>query len=251
MHRMHRLAASLGLALATTALFAPQASAALLHATDTSQFPDLSSGYVSGTLNYTHPSGSATSGALVISNTPYALALGSTPDRQFDVAGARNQLIVAQINTDGTLNSSSQNTYDLTGTVTVDGKTYSGELLKGTPMAFGSMNTAAAGNGGLPGTAMYDLDVKVTGGLLKDLFGTDTYIRLAAERWSTFNGSFTQDFSGGKVSSNIRGFSPPIASYAPVPEPTTLVVLIAAGGAGLFVRHRRKIRRDDLEVASA
>ncbi len=249
MHRMHRLAVTLGLALVATTVFAPKASAALLHPTDTSQFPDLSSGYVSGTLHYIAPTGTATSGLLTVSNTPYALALGTTAATQFDVTGTRSQSIVAQINSDGSLNNASQNSYDLFGTVTVNGQTYSGELLKGTPTAFGSLNTAAAGNGGLAGTSMFDMDVKITGGLLQSLFGTDTYIRLAAERWSTFNGNFAQDFSGGKVTSNIRGFNPP--SPAPVPEPTTLVVLIAAGGAGLLVRHRRRIRRDDLETAAS
>ena len=137
MHRMHRFVATLGLILATTVVFAPKASAALLHSTDTSVFPDLSAGYVSGTLNYTAPTGSASTGSLQISNTPYALALGTTADRQFDVTGTRSQTLVAQINTDGTINTSSQNTFEEYGTVTVDGKTYSGELLKGTPVGFG------------------------------------------------------------------------------------------------------------------
>jgi hypothetical protein len=248
MHRMHRLAVTLGLALVATTVFAPKASAALLHPSDTSQFPDLSSGYVSGTVHYT-----AGTGQLMVQNTPYAIAFGPTASASADISatanGLRSQTIVASLNSDGTLNTAGTNQYDLFGTVTLNGKTYSGELLQGTPTAFGSLNTAAAGNGGIAGTAMYDMDIKITGGLLQSLFGTDTYIRLAAERWSTFNGSFSQDFSGGKVSSNIRGFNPP--SPAPVPEPTTLVVLIAAGGAGLLVRHRRRIRRDDLETAAA
>ncbi len=244
MHRMQRLAVTFGFALVASTFFAAKANAALLHPDDSSQFPDLSSGYVSGTINYT-----ANTGQLMVSNTPYALALGPTATSQYDVSatssGLRSQTIVAQINSDGTLNTAGTNQYELFGKVTVNGVTYSGELLQGQITGFGSLNTAAAGNGGVAGTSMFDFDVKVTGGLLASQFGTDTYIRLTAERWSTFNGSFTTDFSGGKVSSNIRGFEPP--QPAPVPEPTTLVVLIAAGGVGLLARHRRKIRRDDLQ----
>lgn len=256
MHRMHRLAVTLGLAIVATAVFSLQAPAALLHPNDSSQFPDLSAGYVSGTIHYT-----AGTGQLMVSNTPYAIAFGSTSSSSADVTamsnGLRSQTIVAAINPDGSLNTAGSNQYDLFGTTTINGKTYSGELLQGTPTAFGSLNTAAAGNGGVAGTSMFDMDVKVTGGLLQSLFGTDTYIRLTAERWSTFNGSFAQDFSGGKVNSNIRGFNPPSPIPAgqvgvpSVPEPTTLVVLIAAGGAGLLVRHRRRISRDDLEAAAA
>ena len=62
--------------------------------------------------------------------------------------------------------------------------------------------------GGSVAESMFDFDVSVTGGLLKNSFGSEAYIRLAAERWSTFNGSFTQDFSAGKIASNIRGYFP-------------------------------------------
>jgi len=247
MHRMQRLAVTLGLALAASTFFAAQAPAALIAPNDSSQFPDLSAGYVSGTINYT-----ASTGQLLVSNTPYALALGPTAGVQYDVSatsgGLRNQSIIASINPDGSLNTSGTNLYDLYGNVTVNGVNYSGLLLQGKVTAFGSLDTAMPGNGGIAGTSMFDFNVAVTGGLLASQFGTSTYIRLTAERWSTFTGSFTQDFSGGKVSSNIRGFMPP--SPAPVPEPTTLVVLLAAGGAGLWVRHRRQIRRNDLEVVA-
>ena len=52
------------------------------------------------------------------------------------------------------------------------------------------------------------------GGLLANAFGSEAYVRLTAERWSTFNGSFTQDFSAGKImANNIRGYyltAPPV-----------------------------------------
>jgi hypothetical protein len=246
MHRMHRLIVTLGIAIVATTVFAAKAPAALLHPNDSSAFPDLSSGFVSGTIHYT-----ANGGSLVVANTPYALATGPAANQSTDISanssGQRLQTIVANINSDGSL-ASGNNVYDLQGAVTINGQTYNGNLLHGNVVGFGSLNTAAPGNGGLVGTSAFDFDVKITGGLLASLFGTDTYVRLNAERWSTFNGSFTSDFSAGKVATNIRGFLPP--ANVPVPEPTTLVVLIAAGGAGLLVRHRRRIRRDDLETVA-
>ena len=243
MHRMRRLVVSLGLSIVATVALAPKASAALLHpADDASIFPDLSAGYVSGTQHYT-----ASTGQFVVVDTPYAMAFGQQGSQQFDIGatadGTRRQTIIAQLDNTGKLDPTGSNLYEVDGSVTMAGKTYSGILLQGTITGFGSQNTSATA----ANTAMYDMNVKITGGLLAQSFGTDTYVRLTAERWSTFTGDFTHDFSGGKVASNIRGFYqvPP----APVPEPTTLVVLIAAGGAGLFFRHRRRISRDELEAA--
>jgi hypothetical protein len=246
MDRKHRLALALGTTLAALAFSAPASRAALLHPTDTSQFPDLSAGFVSGTLQYT-----ASTGQLSIQNTHYALATGTSSSTQFDVvadpAGDRSQTINVTLNPDGTVNQGAANTYDLSGQVTLDGKTYSGLLLAGTPTAMGSLNLAAAPTN-VQGASMFDFDVNITGGLLANLFGSEAYVRLSAERWSTFNGSFAQDFSAGKIASNIRGFAP--AQPSPVPEPTTLVVLIACGGAGLLCRHRRRISREELEAVA-
>jgi hypothetical protein len=245
MDRTHRLALALG-TLAALAFSAPTSRAALLHPTDTSQFPDLSAGYVSGTMQYT-----ASTGQFAIQNTPYALAMGPTAAAQYDItadpAGERSQTIDVTLNPDGTVKQSANNTYDLFGQVTINGKTYSGLLLAGTPTAMGSLNLAAAPTN-IQGASMFDFDVNVTGGLLANAFGSEAYIRLTAERWSTFNGSFAQDFTGGKVASNIRGYS--IAPPMPIPEPSTLVVLLACGGAGLLTRARRRISREELEAAA-
>ncbi len=246
MERMHRLALALGTTFAALALSAPASRAALLHPTDTSQFPDLSAGYVSGTMSY-----SAATGNFAVQNTPYALAMGTSSSAQYDVvadpAGERTQMVNVTLNPDGTVNQAAKNSYDLYGQVTLNGKTYSGLLLEGTPTAMGSLNLAAAPTS-IQGASMFDLDVSITGGLLANVFGSEAYLRLTAERWSTFNGSFSQDFAGGKVASNIRGYfpTPPV----PIPEPTTLVVLIACGGAGLL-RRLRRIAREELEAPSA
>ena len=245
MDRKHRLALALGTTLVALAVSAPASRAALLHPTDTSQFPDLSAGYVSGTMQY-----AADTGQLSIQNTPYALAMGTSSASQFDVianaAGQRSQTMNVALNPDGTVKQGAANTYDLFGQVTLGGKTYSGLLLEGTPTAMGSLNLAAAPTN-LQGAAMFDFDVSITGGLLANAFGSEAYVRLTAERWSTFNGSFANDFAAGKIASNIRGYFP--TPPTPIPEPTTLVVLIACGGAGLLCRHRRRISREELEAA--
>jgi hypothetical protein len=192
---------------------------------------------------------SAATGNFAIQNTPYALAMGTSNSAQYDVvadpAGQRTQTLDVTLNPDGTVKQGASNTYDLYGQVTLDGKTYSGLLLSGTPTAMGSLNLAAAPTN-IQGASMFDFDVSVTGGLLASVFGSEAYVRLTAERWSTFNGSFSQDFAGGKVASNIRGYFD--SPNMPIPEPTTLVVLIACGGAGLLRRVRR-IAREELEAA--
>jgi hypothetical protein len=233
MERMHRFVLALGLSLAAIVLTAPATRAALLHPTDTSLFPDASGGYVSGTLSY-----NASTGAFAMQNTPYALALGTSAASQYDItatpSGQRSETLTVSLNPDGTVNPSGSNTFNLYGQVSINGNTYSGLLLSGTPTAMGSLNLAAPPTS-VQGSSLFDFDIKVTGGMLKNAFGSEAYLRMLAERWSTFNGSFTQDFSAGKIETNIRGYW--LAPPAPVPEPTTLVVLIA-GGVGIFFRRR-------------
>ncbi len=113
MDRMHRLALAVGVIYAALAS-APTSRAALLHPTDTSQFPDLSAGFVSGTMQY-----AADTGQLSIQNVPYALATGTSSSSQFDViadaANQRTQTLDVTLNPDGTVNQSAANTYDVYG----------------------------------------------------------------------------------------------------------------------------------------
>lgn len=223
------------------------AKAALIHPDDKTNFPDLSGGYVSGTANY-----SAATGAFQVQNVPFALALGAGPSDSYDVQstdnGLRSEILSVLLDSNGQLVPGSSSDFTLMGKVTIGSQTFSGILLKGSVHAgIGSLDLSQNPTN-IAGAAMFDLDIKIdkAQSLLGQAFsGGYAYLRLAVEKGSTFDGGFTKDFSGYKVSSNIRAYEglPP----APVPEPTTLVVLVAAG-AGLMFRHRRRITRCELEA---
>src|SRR5262249_51778980 len=133
----------------------------------------------------------------------------------------------------GNLVSSGTNTYSLYGSVTTNGQTFSGLLLSGTPTGFGSQDLTPVG---IQGASFFDVNMNVTGGALAPYFGPDAYIRIAPELQSTFTGSFTQDFSAAKATSNTRGYHSP--HPFPIPEPATVFVLVAGGGFGIFLRSR-------------
>ncbi len=77
----------------------------------------------------------------------------------------------------------------------------------------------------------------VTGGALAQFFGNEVYVRITPELESTFHGSFEENFSATKATSNTRSYNSP--QPFPVPEPATLLVLLA-GGIGGLIRHRRR-----------
>jgi hypothetical protein len=222
------------------------AKAALIHPNDTTTFPDLSAGYVSGTVNY-----SAATGVFQVQNVPFALALGPNATNSYDVTstsnGLRSETLTVTLDKNGNFVPGTSD-FSLYGQVTIGTQTFSGLLLKGTVyQGLGSLDLSQSPTN-VAGASMFDLDIKIdkSQSLLGQAFSSGyAYLRLAVERGSTFNGSFASDFAGYKVGSNIRSYDsvPP----APVPEPTTLVVLVAAG-AGLLFRHRRRIDRAELEA---
>ena len=68
---------------------------------------------------------------------------------------------------------------------------------------------------------MFDLNMKITEGKLKEAFGSEAYLRITPQAGSTFDGRFTIDFSSDKPLTNLR----PSRSGLPaaVPEPSDLV----------------------------
>ncbi len=246
MQRMHSFALKFGLTALIIAAVAPSAPAALLRPNDTREYPDVTA-FANGSQSYVYNQSSQT-GVFTLSNVPFLLTSGTTPGGGFVespvTANADNSLsekVTAVLDSNGNLVNSSRNSFQIVGTVVIDGQSYSGVLLSGTPTAFGSQTLKPmVGNEDL-----FDMTLQITGGSLASLYGPEAYVRVTAEANSTFNGVFTADFSSEKVLTNTHPIISTVPS--PAPEPTALVVLLACG-AGLLYRGRRRISSTELGV---
>jgi hypothetical protein len=244
MHRMRCDLAKVSLTLALAALLGQPSTtrADLIRPNATQSFPDLSSDIV-GTQSYSFTPATQ-SGVFQVQNSPAVLALGPSQSSETFVnnlpgGAASSQSLVMMLDANGNLLNNGTGSYSLFGSVTVDGKLYSGLLLQGTPTAFGY----ASPNPQAPAMGIYDANIKLTGGLLQSLYGNEAYMRIIAETNSTFTGAFNQSFIGLKAITNIRSYEAP--QLAPVPEPTAFAVLLACGGAGLAYHRRRTARSVD------
>lgn len=236
MHRMCHFVVLTGLALASTTLFAQQASAGLIRPGAGRVYPDIAAD-INGTVRYTYNSSSQT-GIFNVTNTPYLIAGGPNANQEFIIQpnsdGVRRQVLTVALDSNGNIRANDPaNNYELWGTINSGGQTFSGLLLRGRPTLFGSQDLDPVG---IPSSDVFDAALTITGGELSRYFGTDNYIRISPELESTFVGVFDRDFSGVKATSNIRTYDAPFPF--PIPEPTT-VLLLLAGGAGLIGRHRR------------
>ncbi|MFO0952443.1 MAG: PEP-CTERM sorting domain-containing protein [Isosphaeraceae bacterium] len=245
MHRMCHLvvnrsrvrtvpAAAAGLIL--VALFVPAARGDLIRPDASQAFPDMS-GDIVGTQNYVYDSNTQT-GLFRVSNAPSLLAVGPEASSEFFVTDTpdtvRRQTLQVKLDPSGNLLSDPSNSYALYGSVTVQGRTYSGLLLEGTPTGFGY----ARQNPQAPTMSVFDVNMKLSGGLLKDFYGPDAYLRVITEANSTFDGTFNRSFQGLKAMTNVRGYNAP--SPVAVPENSTFMVVLAFGGAGVLYRRRRR-----------
>jgi hypothetical protein len=233
-------AATAGLALIAFALLiASPARGDLLHPpSGGSSYPDIE-GAMNGSQSYTFNSATQT-GVFQYSDTPFALLLGPKSSDEYDIQpnsnGTRAQTLSLVLNQNGQVVNSPTNTYSLYGTVVVGGQTFNGLLLQATPTAFGSQSGSAT---------TFDMNMTVTGGALAQAFGPDLYLQLHPSLNSTFDGSFNHNFTTAVVCSSVVGPNSPNPS--PVPEPATIVVLIACG-AGFFANRRfRRTSLRDLE----
>jgi hypothetical protein len=242
MQRMHRPALIAGLTILVSAASAP---AALIRPNDTREYPDITA-FANGYQTYTYNPASQT-GVFQLSNVPFWITQGQAADGTFVESGVsptdanqKIQTVTAVLDSQGHLVDSPLNNFQMYGKVVVDGQTYTGLLLQGTPTAFGSLSLK-------PGTGnedIYDLTLKITGGSLASLYGQDAYVRVTSEANSTFTGVFNSDFSSEKVLTNTHPLSSTLPN--PAPEPTALVVFLACG-AGLFYRGRRRIALSEIE----
>ena len=214
-------------------------AAELIQAPGGRAYPDIA-GAVNGTQVYTYHVTTGT-GTFLVSNTPFLLTTGPGSGDNVDIApdsdGVRSQKLRLTLDRSGQLVPGGDQTYALYGSVVLDGQTYNGLLLLATPVQFG----AHGGTG-----AAFHLDMKVTGGLLAPAFGPAASLALRPTAESPFDGSFTANFHTTIESSNTVGYASS-ALAAPVPEPSTLVVLLACG-AGFCLQRRRRIARAELGI---
>ena len=229
---MHRMRHSLTFSLIALLIFtAGSVRADLIQPNATRAYPDIAAD-VNGVVNYTY---SNTGGLFTMKNTPFLLATGPNAGDEATILptsdGVRSQSLSVALDSKGNFVSNAQNNYQLYGTTTVGGQTFSGLLLQGTPTAFGSSD-----NGQFDA---FDLGIKITGGSLASAFGSNAYILIRPELQSSFTGAFDTNFSAQKATSNTRGNYNPVP---PVPEPATWMILIG-GGAGLAMFNRRRMRQ--------
>jgi hypothetical protein len=238
MHRMRCFVARAGLPFLIFALLAAgaPASAELIQSPGGRAYPDLA-GSITGSQAYTYNAVTQT-GTFQATNTPFLLSTGPTASHEAIVEpnadGTRTQELNLKLDQNGRLVSDPKNSYSLYGTVVLGGKTFQGLLLQATPTSFGSQG----GTG-----AAFNLDLKVTGGQLAQTFGPDLYMELRPSLGSGFDGSFDKSFQTTIDYSNTLGYRAPAATA--VPEPTTLVVLLA-GGAWIWLARRRRILPRDV-----
>lgn len=248
MHRMHTTASlkrirtsgwAWGLPLVLFAVLGGSASADLIRPVADRAYPDIAAD-VNGVVNYTYNAQTQT-GNFQVTNTPYLLAGGPAATQEFtitpDADGMRRQMVSVALDQNGNFLSSPNNSYQLWGTVIAGGQTYTGLLLQGVPTAFGSQYHPPTGS---QGSGIFDMNINVTGGALASAFGPDAYMSIEPELALTFTGSFAQDFSAQKATSNTRAYHAP--APFPAPEPTTLAFFLCCGAGVLAVRSRKGFR---------
>ena len=168
-------------------------------------YPDIAAD-INGVQDYDYDPTTRT-GLFQVTNTPFLLAMGSSIDDEYNVQpnseGVRRQTVQLKLDQHGRLIDDPENSYRLYGTVVVGGETFDGLLLEGTPRSFGAKAARAAG---IDEVSVYDLDMKITGGVLAERFGPDAYMRISPEVANTFDGSFSKSFAGVKAQSNTRAY---------------------------------------------
>jgi len=232
---MHRVIVLTGLAAFALSVAGPAARADLLHpSTEPQKYPDIIANLGKG-VSYTYDSTSQ-QGIFHLKNTAYVLVTGTNSNDEWDINpsadGSRYQVLNVTLDKNGNYVNDPGNLYQVYGSVTANGQTFSGLLLQGKPIDFATSNVG--------GVTQFQADLKLDGsGALSSFFGPDSYIHLVAETGNGFTGSWQQDFTISKVSSNTHGPHETPQPF-PVPEPTALV-LLAATGLGLAYRQRKRL----------
>jgi hypothetical protein len=224
---------------ACVSALAPCARGDLIRSSPSRSFPDIA-GDIVGAQTYTYDPVTET-GVFQVMNTPHLISLGPSPKEMFQMLpehdGTLTQSLQMKLDRHGKLINSPANTFEIRGTVKIGVETYQGVLLKGTPTAFGAVRPHDSRTGE-KNSEVFDLNMTITEGKLKEAFGTEAYLRITPQAGSTFDGRFTIDFSSDKPLTNLR----PSRSGLPaaVPEPSALITFLMIGVGVLVFRLRRR-----------
>jgi hypothetical protein len=241
MQRMCSVSVRLGfvLLLASGGDIASSARGDLIRSSPSRSFPDIA-GDIFGSQTYTYDPITQT-GIFQVVNAPHLISLGPSMKDMVQMLpnddGTLSQSLQMKLDRHGKLVKSPTNTFEIQGTVVIGGRIYQGLLLKGTPTAFGAVKQSGAPAASKTGE-MFDLNMEITDGKLKDAFGSEAYLRITPQAGSTFDGRFTTDFSSDKPLTNLRasrtGFP------AAVPEPSALLTFLTLGAGVIAYRLRRR-----------
>ena len=207
MQRICSISVKLGfvLLLAAGVDIAPDARGDLIRSSPTRSFPDIA-GDIFGSQTYTYDPVTQT-GIFHVVNAPHLISLGPSMNDMVQMLpnhdGTLSQSLQMKLDRHGKLVKSPTNTFEIRGTVVIGERTYQGLLLKGTPTAFGAVKQNGAPRASKAGE-MFDLNMEITDGELKDAFGSEAYLRITPQAGSTFDGRFTTDFSSDKPLTNLR-----------------------------------------------
>src|SRR5262249_39167130 len=156
-----------------------------------------------------------------LANAPHLISLGPSVKDMVQMLpnhdGTLTQSLKMKLDRNGKLVNSPANMFEIRGTVIIGDRTYQGVLLKGTPTAFGALVPGDSPSGSKK-AEVFDLNMRITDGELKDAFGDEAYLRIKPQAGSTFDGRFTTDFASDKPLTNLR--SARTGLPAAVPEPS-------------------------------
>jgi hypothetical protein len=241
MQRMCSIIARVGLAafIVSLADVGSPARGDLIRSSPSRSFPDIA-GDIFGSQTYTYDPVTQT-GIFHVVNAPHLISLGPSMNDMVQMLpnhdGTLSQSLQMKLDRHGRLIKGPTNTFEIRGTVVIGDRTYQGLLLKGTPTAFGAVKQSGSPAGSKTGE-MFDLNMEITEGELKDAFGSEAYLRITPQAGSTFNGGFTTDFSSDKPLTNLRasrtGFP------AAVPEPSAMLTFLTLGAGVIAYRLRRR-----------
>ena len=156
--------------------------------------------------------------------------------------GTLTQSLEMKLDRNGRLVDSPANTFEIRGTVVIGDRTYQGLLLKGTPTAFGAITPDDS-----PSEArseVFDLNMKITDGELKDAFGSEAYSADQATGGQHVRRPVHNRFSSEKPLTNLRASR--TGMPAAVPEPSALDHFLTLGAGVLAYRLRRRYRNAGL-----